>query len=325
MNALVFDRYGQPADVLKIAKRPLPEPDADQVRMKVRAAAVNDYDWSMVRGKPRFYRLMFGFRKPHRHRQIPGMEVAGVIDAIGRNVVGFEIGDAVYGDTSEYEFGAFAEFMVVNPKALVKKPETLSFAEAASLSHAFNLAWQGLFDVGSLQSYESVLINGGGGGVGMFALQLAKRLNAAVTGTDTGDKLQRMQTAGFDRVIDYKKMDFTREREQYDLILDCKTSRSPFRHARALKASGRYVSIGGHLWRLAQHLAWSPLFKKKQMRIVALKANKDLDQAHALLKAGELTCTVDGPFSLENGGKAVQYFGDGNHTGKVIIQIGEQE
>ncbi|MCO6488239.1 MAG: NAD(P)-dependent alcohol dehydrogenase, partial [Phaeodactylibacter sp.] len=195
MKALVFKKYGVPSEVLRLEERPKPAPAAHEVLVKVRATAVNDYDWSMVQGKPYLYRLLFGLRKPSR--QVPGMEVSGTVEALGKNISALEVGDAVYGDISEYSFGTFAEYACVHEKALARKPAGMFFEEAAAIPHASLLAYQGLVGMGGIQQGQQVLINGAGGGVGAFGLQLAKLYDAEVTGVDAGEKLERMKSAGF--------------------------------------------------------------------------------------------------------------------------------
>ena len=194
MKAATFKRYGPP-EVLEITDVPTPQPGPEEVLVRVHITAINDYDWSMVRGKPYLYRLMFGLTRPKI--TIPGMELSGTVEAVGEQVTGFNEGDRVYGDTSEFGFGTFAEYVSVNQKALSHIPEPMTYEEAASISHAAMLAYQGLFDIGKLQSGQSVLINGAGGGVGTFALQMAKLAGASeVSGVDTGQKLSDMANQG---------------------------------------------------------------------------------------------------------------------------------
>jgi len=321
MKAMVFTTYGSP-DVLQLKDVPKPVPKDNEVLVKIYATAVNDYDWSLVRGKPHLLRIMFGLFKPRN--PIPGMELAGTIEAIGASVSSFNVGDDVYGDTSEHGFGTFAEYMCVNEKALVHKPEKMTFEEATSIPHASMLAFQGLMDKGKIQQGERVLINGGGGGVGTFGLQLAKLYGAHVTGVDTGEKLKMMTEMGFDEVIDYKTTDFTKNGQQYDLILDAKTTRSLFAYPRALKPGGRYVTVGGYLNRLLQLFflkRWISKFSGKQLHIVGLAANKDLAYINELFEAGKIKCIIDGPFKLSESAKAIQRFGDGKHSGKVVVSI----
>jgi NADPH:quinone reductase-like Zn-dependent oxidoreductase len=234
----------------------------------------------------------------------------------------------VYGDISEYGFGSFAEYICINEKAVVLKPERMTFEEAAAIPHAAMLAVQGLMDVGAIKQGQKILINGAGGGVGTFGLQLARLYGAEITGVDTGETLQMMKTLGFDHIIDYKKEDFPAEAvkkgQLYDLILDAKTSHSPFAYAGALKPQGKYVTVGGYLPRLLQILllkGWISRFNQKSMHIVALKPNKDLDYINKLFEEGKIKPIIDGPYLLKELPQVLQYFGEGKHTGKVVISM----
>lgn len=321
MKAIVLTKYGGP-DVLQLKDVDKPIPKENEVLIKIHAAAINDYDWSLMRGKPYLYRLMFGLTKPKK--KIPGMELSGTIEALGENARKFEIGDAVYGDISGYGFGAFAEYVCINEQALVHKPTQMSFDEAASISHASMLAVQGLIDVGRIQKNQKVLINGAGGGVGTFGLYIAKLYCAEVTGVDTGDKLGVMSSIGFDQVIDYKKNDFTKNGQCYDLILDTKTNRSPSNYIRSLSAHGKYVTVGGDLNRILQIVLlkpWISGFYKKSMAVVGLKPNKDLDYINELYESGKIKPVIDGPYKLSETPELIQYFGEGKHTGKIVLTL----
>lgn len=321
MKAIVLPRYGS-TNALQIAEVGQPTPKKGEVLVKILATALNDYDWSMMLGKPYLYRLMFGILKPKQH--ILGMELAGIVEALGENTKSLKIGDAVYGDISEYGFGSFAEYICIDEKALALKPDCMSFEEAASIPHASMLAVQGLIDVGKIKQGERILINGAGGGVGSLGFQIAKLYGAEVTGVDTGDKLQMMQTIGFDHVIDYKQVDFTKNDQRYDLILDAKTCHSIFDYVRALNPGGRYVTVGGYLNRLLQTLIMKPLiskFSEKTVDIVALKANKDLAYISDLYKNGNIKAVIDGPYELSDVPERLEYFGAGKHTGKVVISV----
>ena len=198
----------------------------------VHATTVNDYDWSMVIGRPHIYRLFFGLFRPRR--PIPGMELAGVVAALGPKAMKWRVGDKVYGDTSNGGPGTFAEFVAVPEDELRRMPPDLTFVEAAAIPHALELAYQAVVEIGRLKDGEHVLINGAGGGVGTFAFQLAKRTGCTVWGVDTGEKLHAMTAVGFDRVIDYKQQDFTQLGGRFDLVVDTKTKRSAGELARAL-------------------------------------------------------------------------------------------
>ena len=311
MKAIVCTHYGPPED-LRLKDVPIPEPRPNEVRIRVKATAINDYDWSVVRGKPAVYRIFFGLRKPRR--PIPGMEVAGVVDAIGGNVTRFKAGDEVYGDTSDHGLGTFAEYVCVHEKGMHIKPAQLNFGQAAAVPHAFCLAYQGL-QLGGFKPGTTILINGAGGGVGTFALQLAKQHGATVTGVDTGDKLDGMKALGFDHVIDYKIQDFTTAGQRYDLIFDTKSTRSPAAIMKALTNEGRYVTVGGEPGVLFRYL-----FTSKRFRILALKTNQGLSDVEPLLGQG-LRPIVDGPYPLEDVPRLIRYFGDGKHFGKVVVEV----
>lgn len=319
MKAIVCERYGAP-EQLQLREVPSPVPKEGQVLVRVHATTVNDYDWSMVTGKPRIYRLFFGSLRPRR--PIPGMELAGVVEALGPKATKWRVGDAVYGDTSNGGLGTFAEQVAVHEDELRRIPEGLSFVEAAAVPHALELAYQAVVEIGKLNNGERVLINGGGGGVGTFALQLAKRLGCTVWGVDTGEKLQAMTAMGFDRVIDYKQQDFTQLGERFDLVVDAKTKRSARELARALTPNGRYVTVGGDPGRLIA-LLFARWFGRRNMHILALKSNKNLDALAPLLSSGALKPLIDGPYALEDAPRLIRRFGEGSHTGKVVLELAD--
>lgn len=320
MKAFIQKDYGPP-EQLTLTEVPVPRPRAGEVLVKIYSAAVNDYDWAMVTGIPRIYRLLYGLRRP-KH-PIPGMELSGTVSAVGPGFSRFAPGDAVYGDLSDHGFGTYAEYVCIKQEALVPKPVEMSFDEAAAIPHATMLAWQGLVEVGKLQTGERLLVNGGGGGVGTFALQMAKHIGASVTGVDTGPKLAKMLELGFDEVIDFKQDDFTRSGRQYDLILDCKSSHAPFALARVMAKGGRYVTVGGTVPRLIQILLFGwlvRLFTGKSLRIVALKPNRDLDIVRELFIGGKLVCVLDGPHSMKDAPGLLRRFGEGGHCGKIVMR-----
>ncbi|OUR91233.1 alcohol dehydrogenase [Flavobacteriales bacterium 34_180_T64] len=324
MKAYNIKNYGEPAKVLKLIETERPDPNNTEVQVNVCATTINDYDWCITTGKPFSYRLFFGIFSPRKKLIIPGMEFSGIVEQVGNNATMFKAGDAVYGDISQFGFGSFAEFICIDEKALARKPNSMSFEEAASIPHAAMLALQGLLDVGQIKDGQKILINGGGGGVGSFGLQIAKLYNTEVTGVDTGEKLKAMETQGFDNVIDYKKDDFTKRNQQYDLILDCKTNRSLWKFLKVLEPEGKYVSIGGKSGNLLQMLYMSPilkLFSKKRVYMVMLKANKDLEYINQLYEDNKIKCVIDGPYSFDKIPWAIQRFGDGLHNGKIVITV----
>ncbi len=321
MRAIVFTKYGSP-DVLQLKEVAKPIPKDDEVLIKVHAASVNDWDWCLMRGKPFYIRLLCGLLKPKI--KIPGVDVAGQVEGVGKNVKKLQPGDEVYGDLSECGFGGFAEYVCAHGNALARKPASMTFMEAAAIPHAAMLAIQGLRDKGQIQPGQKLLINGAGGGVGTFGVQIAKLIGVEVTGVDSSGKLDMMRSMGFDHVIDYTQEDFTKNGQCYDLILDTKTNRSIFDYARALSPNGIYVTVGGSPARLFQALflgPWISRFSKKKMHIVALKPNKDLDYMNELFEAGKIKPVIDGPYKLSEVPEAIRHFGEGNHKGKVVITV----
>jgi NADPH:quinone reductase-like Zn-dependent oxidoreductase len=325
MKAIVFTRYGSP-DVLRLEDVAKPDPGDGEVLVKVRATAVNDWDWCFVRGKPYIYRLMFGLIRPRV--SVLGAEVAGTVEAVGDGATKFQPGDQVYGDISETGLGGFAEYVCVPEDSLIRMPQGMTFEQAAALPHAAMLALQGLVDIGRIRRGERVLINGAGGGVGAIGVQIAKQYGAEVTGVDSAPKLDALRSMGFDHVIDYRREDFTRNGQRYDLILDTKTNRSTFRYLRSLNSGGRYVTVGGNLPRLLQALCMGPLvsrFSGKRVRVVGLKPNKDLGYVNDLFERNGLRCVIDGPYRLSDIPQAVQRFGEAMHIGKIVITVEQSE
>lgn len=322
MKAFVLTKYGLPGD-LRIEDVEKPALGDEEVLVNVKATSVNDWDWCMVRGNPFYIRLLCGLFKPRV--RIPGVDIAGQVVEVGRNVNQFQPGDDVYGDLSASGFGGFAEFVCAPETALALKPKRMSYAEAAAIPHAGTLAAQGLLDSGKIRPGQKLLINGAGGGVGTLGMQIAKAMGADhITGVDSAGKLDRMRLLGFDHVIDYEQEDFTESKQQYDLILDPKTDRSIFKYLRALKPGGTYVTVGGLSGRLLQTLLLSPIiriFYRKHVRILALQPNKDLVYINQLFEAGKIKPVIDGPWKLDNIAEAIQHFGNGKHIGKVVITL----
>jgi NADPH:quinone reductase-like Zn-dependent oxidoreductase len=320
MKAVVMDRYGTP-DVLELRDVAKPTPKADQVLVRVLAASVNDWDWGMLRGSPE-NRLLGGLLRPRVH--ILGCDVAGRVEAVGGDVTAFQPGDEVYGDLSGSGFGAFAEYVCAQEADLARKPAGMTFEQAAAIPQAGMLAVQGLIDVGRIGSGQKVLLNGAGGGVGTFALQIARLYGAEVTVVDKPGKLDMLRAMGADHVIDYLKEDFTEGGKRYDLILDVKTDRSPFAYARALNLNGTYATVGGSIPRLLQTLVLGPLLARlchKHVRVVGLKRNKDLAYMNELFEAGKLRPVLDGSYKLADLPEAFRFFGTGDHGGKIIVTM----
>jgi NADPH:quinone reductase-like Zn-dependent oxidoreductase len=320
MKAVVMDRYGTP-DVLELREVAQPTPKADQVLVRVLAASVNDWDWGMLRGSPE-NRVLGGFLRPRVH--ILGCDIAGRVEAVGGDVTAFQPGDEVYGDLSGSGFGAFAEYVCAQETGLAHKPAAMTFEQAAAIPQAGMLALQGLIDVGRITFGQKVLLNGAGGGVGTFALQIARLYGAEVTAIDKPGKLDMLRAMGADYVVDYLKEDFTEGGKCYDLILDVKTNRSPFAYARVLNLNGTYATVGGSIPHLLQTLVLGPLLARyhhKHVRVVGLKPNKDLAYMNELFEAGKLQPVLDGPYELADLPEAFRFFGTGDHRGKIIVTM----
>lgn len=321
MQAIVFTRYGTP-DEVSLQEVPRPSPGPDEVLIKVRAAALNDWDPGLIAGKPYIIRMFTGLFRPKI--TIPGVDVAGEVEAIGNQVQQFKIGDAVFGDLSDVGFGAFAEYVCVPEKALTRKPAAMSYADAAALPHAALLAWQGLIEKGGIQSGQRILINGAGGGVGTLAIQMVKQYDVHVTGVDSAEKLPMLSELGYDAVIDYRSQDFTEEVDRYDLVFDVKTNRPIKNYVRCLKPGGRYITVGGSMDKILAITLRGPLIARsrgKHVQVLSLQPNRGLDQMVQLYTAGKLKPVLDGVYPLENVPELIHYFVQGKHRGKVIIGL----
>ena len=319
MKAIIYDKYGTPGN-LELKEIDKPVPGDDEVLIKVHAVSINDWDLGLLEGDF-INRMLNGLRKPKR--KILGSDIAGQINAIGKNVTQFKPGDEVYGDLSG-QWGGFAEYVCAKEKSLALKPAAMTFEEAAAIPQAAMLAVQGLIDKGKIKQGQKLLINGAGGGVGSFGIQIAKLYGVETTGVDSTAKLEMMRSIGFDHVIDYTKEDFTKNGKCYDLILDVKTNRSMFDYAHALCSNGIYVTVGGSIGRLFQSLLlapWIRLIHNKYILLVALKQNKDLAYMNELFEAGKVRPVIDGPYGLDQVPEAFRIFSKGEHKGKMVITI----
>jgi len=324
MKAIVYSRYGSP-DVLQLTEVAQPTPKADEVLIKVRAASINSWDWDLLTGKPYLYRPLFGLFKPKL--PILGADIAGRVEAVGRNVTQFKPGDEVFGDISGCGWGGFAEYVCARENTLALKSASLTFTAAAAIPQAAVLALQGLRDQGRMQKGHRILVNGAGGGVGTFAVQIAKAGGAEVTAVDLPGKLERLRTLGADHVLAYTQQDFTRTGQQYDLILDVACHRSIFDYQRALGPQGKYVMIGGAVLRILQVLLVGPfiaLGTKKKMGILAHKPKaQDLNFMTAMVERGEVTPVIDRCYPLSEVPVALRYYGTGQAQGKIVITLEE--
>lgn len=320
MRTIIYTGYGSP-DVLQFEEIEKPAPVDNQVLVKVHATSINAGDYRMMRGKPYLIRLMMGgFQKPKNPRV--GSDVAGQVEAVGEGVKQFRPGDYVFGCAK----GAFAEYVLAKEANLAKKPAIVSFEDAAAVPVAALTALQGLRDSGNIQSRERVLIQGASGGVGMFALQLAKLFGAQVTAVCSTKNLEMVRSLGADHVIDYTREDFTQNKQQYDLIFAVNGYHSLYAYQRALTAEGTYVCAGGSMPQILQAMLLGALMSRKggkkisSMGIAKVKQD-DLVYLGELLETGNLKIVVDRCYSLDEIVEAFRYVEDTHAQGKVVIVV----
>ncbi len=315
MRAVVYDRYGGP-EVLELREVPRPEPAAGEVLVRVAATSINLSDWECLRGSP-LYARVGGLRTPAR--PVLGSDIAGTVERVGGGVTEFGPGDEVYGDNAGFK-GGFAEYAVAPVGALARKPPELGFEEAAAIPQAGPIALQG---TAGLTAGDRLLVNGAGGGSGSFAIQLAKRLGAHVTGVDNAGKLDWMRSLGADEVVDYRAEDFTRGRAPYDLILDLVAHRSVFAYRRALAAGGRYRCVGGPVSALLRVVTVGALVGRLSGRRLGVLAVRPGPEHFTPLArrcvAGEVTIPIDRTFGLDDVPAALAFVGEGHALGKVVV------
>ena len=323
MKAIVYTKYGPP-DVLELKEVEKPTPQDNEVLVKVHAASVNAADWHLLTADIFLVRLMAGGLLRPKDTML-GADVAGRVEAVGRSVKEFQPGDAVFGDVFGHGSGSFAEYTSVPESALVMKPANLSFEAAAAVPLAAVTALQGLRDKGRIQSGQRVLINGASGGVGTFAVQIAKSFGAEVTAVCSTRNLDQARSLGADHVIDYTQEDFTRNGQQYDLILAANGYHSISAYKRALTPKGIYVMAGGSMAQIFQALLlgpWMSITGGKKIGSVSAKANqKDLVTLKDLLKAGKVVPVIDKCYPLSEAAEALRYLGAGHARGKVVITV----
>lgn len=324
MKAAILSRYGPP-DVIRVEDVKEPVPGAAEVLIRVRAASVNPLDWHTMRGTPYLARMMGGLANPKDKRL--GVDVAGEVEAIGKDVTHFKPGDAVFGMCK----GAFAEFACASATAsgmsvLAVKREHLTFEQAAAIPVAAFTALQGLRDKGRIQAGHKVLINGASGGVGTFAVQLAKSFGADVTGVCGSKNVDMVRSLGADRVIDYTREDFTAKGSRYDLFLDCIGNRSLFACTRVLSPKGTYIVVSGPdgRWlgpvaRMLKALVLSPFQSQNLVPFIAKPNKEDLAILQALIESCKVTPVIDRHYRLSEVAQAIRYLEEGHARGKVVI------
>lgn len=320
MKAIVREKYGSP-DVLQLKEVAKPTPKEDEVLIKIHATGMNAADWRILRAQPFLIRLMMGFFTPKI--KTLGADVAGQVAAIGSNVTTFKVGDEVYAELPS--FGGFAEYVCAPANLIAPKPKTLSFAETAAIPMAALTALQGLRDVGEIKAGQQVMIHGASGGVGSFAVQIAKALGAEVTAVCSTSKAQLARSLGADHIIDYKKEDFTQNGKLYDLIFVANGDRSVSDYMGTLTANGRYVLAGGSMKQLFQTLILGPIKSRAGGKTVkdftARASQADLHFLNEMIEAGKITPIIETCYPLEETADAMRYLEKGHAKGKIIITM----
>ncbi len=324
MKAIVYCDFGLAN--LKLAEIEKPVPTDDQLLIRVRAASVNPYDWHFIEGTPKIMRLGVGLRKPKDTRL--GVDFAGTVEAVGKNITQFKPGDEVFGGRG----GAFAEYVCRNATgAVALKPPSITFEQAASVNIAGITALQGLRDQGKVQPGQKVLINGASGGVGTFAVQIAKALGAEVTGVCSTRNVDLVRSLGADHVIDYTKEDFTKTEQRYDVILDNVPNHTLSECRRILNPDGKYVMVGGGgprdgkwlgpLGRVIHALVLKPFVSQQMGMMMADTSQKDLTLLADMMQSGKVKPVIDRTYKLSEVSEAIRYLEEGHARGKVIIEL----
>ena len=321
MKAVVYRTYGGP-EVLSYEETPTPAPAPNQVLVRIHAASVNPYDWHFMRGSPRAMRIMTGLARPKDIRL--GVDAAGVVETVGGNVTQFKAGDMVFGGCR----GAFAEYACAAETSLAIKPEAVTFEQAATVSVAGRTALQGLRDVGKIKRGQRVLINGASGGVGTFAVQIAKWFGAEVTGVCSSRNVALVRSIGADHVVDYMREDFTARGERYDLIVDCHANHPLRACLRALTPTGSHVIVGapgrgmlGPLRIALKAAMLSPFVKQNVATMVTRPGQADLALIGDLISAATIKPVIDRRYPLRETAEAIRYLEDGHPSGKVVIAV----
>jgi NADPH:quinone reductase-like Zn-dependent oxidoreductase len=322
MKAIVYNKYGPP-DVLQLIEIEKPIPKDKQVLVKVHAASLNYGNLVLLKGEPFLARLAFGLTKPKY--PIPGGDIAGRIEAVGKDVKQFQPGDEVFGDLSSCGWGGFAEYVTVPENALALKPANLSFEEAAAVPMAAVTALQALRDKGKIRSGQRVLINGASGGVGTFAVQIAKSFGAEVTAVCSSINVNHARVIGADHAIDYTRDDFTKRTQRYDLILGVNGSKPISAYKRTLHPNGIFVHVGGSGSQMFQTMLLGPWISltgsRKISSFLQRQNQKDLVFMKELLESGKVKPVIDRSYKLSEVPEAFRYFEEGHAQGKVFISV----
>jgi NADPH:quinone reductase-like Zn-dependent oxidoreductase len=320
MKAISFTHYGS-AEQLRLATKPKPSPKEEELLVKVHASSINSWDWEFLTGTY-INRLFFGFFRPKPGKQVLGADIAGTVESTGKRVTRFKPGDEVFGDLWE-NWGGFAEYACAHQSALEAKPQGLTFEQAAAVPQAGVLALQGILKADPLQPGQRVLINGAGGGVGTFAIQLAKLAGTEVTGVDVAHKLNAIKSIGADHVIDYTQQDFTQALVHYDLIIDCQCNRPISSYKNAMTPNGIFAMIGGTriIPLLMQNYISRITGETQRFYLVAEGPNKGLSDLKSLLEAKKITPVIDSVYALDEVPEAFSRFGEGLHKGKIVITM----
>lgn len=326
MKAIVYRKYGPP-DVLSLEEVERPEPGDDEVLVRIRAASANPLDWHFMRGSPAMVRAVTGLRKPRATTRL-GADLAGQVEAVGRNVRQFRAGDEVFGA----KLGSFAEYVCAPEAILAPKPANLTFEQAAAVPVAGSTALQGLRDKGRIQAGQRVLINGAAGGVGTFAVQVAKSFGAQVTGVCSARNVEMVRSIGAERVVDYSREDFTASGERYDIILDAVGNLTWSSCRRVMASPGICVGVGGGsggrwvgpLARSLAELLLSRLTSQRMVMMLTKQKREDLVTLKELIEAGKVTPVIDRSYSLSEVPEALRYLEEGHARGKVVITVAQK-
>lgn len=323
MDAIVQDRYGGP-EVLELREVQIPAPADDEVLIKVHAASVNPYDWHLMRAIPHFVRLANGFTRPKN--QIPGADYAGVVTAVGAGVSDLSVGDEVFGGTDS---GTLAEFVSVSRRNVTHKPTNVTFEQAAAVPMGGITALQALRDRGRVEAGHKVLVNGAAGGVGTFAVQIAKAMGAEVTAVCSTRNVEMVRSIGADHVVDYTKADFTKARERYDVIIDIIGNHSISAVRRLLEPHGRHVAVGqadmgdwlGPITFLGGLAVSSIGRSRKSSAMIAKNTQEDFLVLGRMLEEGSIVPVIDRTYPLAEAPDAIRYLEKGHARGKVVILV----